>query len=55
VGQRPEWIKLCSSVEPEFKEYGSGHFAACHWVEKYNGAVPSLATGPVVVEAASAT
>jgi oligopeptide transport system ATP-binding protein len=51
VGQRPEWFPICSTQEPQFKEYGSGHRTACHWVEKLNGQVPSLADGPVVLSA----
>ncbi|HVS46175.1 MAG TPA: dipeptide ABC transporter ATP-binding protein [Verrucomicrobiae bacterium] len=41
----------CIVEEPEFKDYGGGHYAACHWVEEHNGQAPSLASGPVVVSA----
>jgi oligopeptide transport system ATP-binding protein len=41
----------CTVEEPEFKDYGGGHYAACHWVEEHNGQAPSLASGPVVVSA----
>lgn len=26
----------CAQVEPEFKEFSDGHFAACHYIEKLN-------------------
>jgi oligopeptide transport system ATP-binding protein len=29
----PYAVEQCSSTAPEFKEYGSGHFAACHLIE----------------------
>jgi len=29
----PKAFAKCSEVEPEFKEYGAGHFAACHLLE----------------------
>jgi oligopeptide transport system ATP-binding protein len=29
----PEAMDICSKVEPEFKDYGNGHFAACHLLE----------------------
>jgi oligopeptide/dipeptide ABC transporter ATP-binding protein len=30
----PKAFDLCPVKEPEFKEYGDGHFAACHLLEK---------------------
>jgi oligopeptide/dipeptide ABC transporter ATP-binding protein len=30
----PEAFELCPKAEPEFKEYGAGHFAACHLLDK---------------------
>ncbi|ADO77590.1 ABC transporter ATP-binding protein [Halanaerobium praevalens] len=30
----PKAFDLCSVKEPEFKEYGDGHFAACHLLEQ---------------------
>ena len=30
----PKAFDLCSVEEPEFKEYGDGHFAACHLLDK---------------------
>ena len=30
----PYAMDVCSEVEPEFKEYGEGHFAACHLLEQ---------------------
>jgi oligopeptide/dipeptide ABC transporter ATP-binding protein len=47
----PVAFDRCSVEEPAFKEYGSRHLAACHWVEEHNGQAPNLANGPVVVQA----
>ena len=33
----------CVTEVPDFKDYGGGHRAACHWVEEHNGAAPNLA------------
>ncbi len=30
----PYAMDVCSEIEPEFKEYGEGHFAACHLLEQ---------------------
>lgn len=30
----PKAMDICSKVDPVFKEYGDGHFASCHLVEK---------------------
>jgi oligopeptide transport system ATP-binding protein len=30
----PKAFAKCSELEPEFKEYGDGHFAACHLLEE---------------------
>ena len=30
----PYAMDVCSEVEPEFKDYGDGHFAACHLLEQ---------------------
>ncbi|MEC9490499.1 MAG: dipeptide ABC transporter ATP-binding protein [Halanaerobiales bacterium] len=30
----PKAFAKCSEVEPEFKEYGAGHFASCHLLEE---------------------
>jgi oligopeptide/dipeptide ABC transporter ATP-binding protein len=30
----PKAFEPCSVKEPEFKEYGDGHFAACHLLDK---------------------
>jgi len=32
----PKAMDICSKVDPVFKEYGDGHFASCHLVEKNN-------------------
>jgi peptide/nickel transport system ATP-binding protein/oligopeptide transport system ATP-binding protein len=29
----PLAFDLCSQEEPSFKDYGGGHYAACHWLE----------------------
>jgi oligopeptide transport system ATP-binding protein len=39
----------CAVEEPLFKEYGGGHFAACHYVEEHGGAAPDLTRGPAVI------
>ena len=39
----------CKVEVPEFKEHGSGHFVACHWVDEHNGAQPDLTAGPAIV------
>ncbi len=45
----PIAFERCSVEEPAFVEYGSGHFAACHWVAEHGGQAPTLANGPVVL------
>jgi len=45
----PIAFERCSVEEPAFKDYGSGHLAACHWVEEHNGQAPDLTNGPVVL------
>ena len=32
----PYATEKCSQVTPEYKEYGEGHFAACHLLEENN-------------------
>jgi oligopeptide/dipeptide ABC transporter ATP-binding protein len=44
----PIAFERCTTEEPPFTEYASGHFAACHWVEEHGGQAPNLAGGPVV-------
>ena len=46
----PIAFERCSVEEPAFKDYGSGHLAACHWVEEHNGQAPDLTNGPVVTK-----
>lgn len=41
----PLAFERCAEEVPAFKDYGGGHFAACHWVEEHNGAKPSLIAG----------
>ncbi len=45
----PVAFDRCKTEVPAFNEYGSGHFAACHWVEEHDGKAPDLTKGPVVV------
>jgi oligopeptide transport system ATP-binding protein len=45
----PVAFERCVTEDPAFKEYGNGHFAACHWVDEHGGAAPDLANGPVVL------
>ena len=47
----PVAFDRCKTEIPEFKEYGDGHFTACHWVDEHGGQAPNLADGPVVLEA----
>jgi oligopeptide transport system ATP-binding protein len=47
----PIAFEPCTTLEPPFKEYAPGHFAACHWVERHGGQAPNLAGGPVVLNA----
>jgi oligopeptide transport system ATP-binding protein len=45
----PIAFERCSVEEPAFVDYGSGHFAACHWVAEHGGQAPNLANGPIVL------
>jgi oligopeptide transport system ATP-binding protein len=45
----PVAFERCSREEPAFRDYGGGHFAACHWVEEHGGEAPDLAAGPAVI------
>jgi oligopeptide transport system ATP-binding protein len=38
----PVAFDRCKTEEPPLKDYGSGHLAACHWVEEHNGEAPNL-------------
>jgi oligopeptide transport system ATP-binding protein len=46
----PIAFERCSREEPPFRDYGGGHFAACHWVEEHDGTAPDLASGPAIVK-----
>ncbi|HXF35019.1 MAG TPA: dipeptide ABC transporter ATP-binding protein [Candidatus Acidoferrales bacterium] len=46
----PIAFERCSREEPPFRDYGGGHFAACHWVEEHGGTAPDLASGPAIVK-----
>ena len=48
----PVAFERCSAEVPAFKDYGDGHFTACHWVEEHGGQAPDLANGPVVLNQA---
>ncbi|MGA7569711.1 MAG: dipeptide ABC transporter ATP-binding protein [Candidatus Aquilonibacter sp.] len=45
----PVAFERCKVEDPAFKDYGGGHFTACHWVEEHHGAAPPLVNGPVVL------
>jgi oligopeptide transport system ATP-binding protein len=45
----PIAFERCSVEEPAFKDYGAGHFAACHWVDEHNGQAPDLVDVPIVL------
>ncbi|HTU71365.1 MAG TPA: dipeptide ABC transporter ATP-binding protein [Candidatus Baltobacteraceae bacterium] len=45
----PVAFDRCSVEDPAFTEYGSGHFAACHWVDEHRGAAPDLTHGPALI------
>ncbi|HTZ55552.1 MAG TPA: dipeptide ABC transporter ATP-binding protein [Candidatus Acidoferrum sp.] len=47
----PVAFERCKVEDPAFKAYGDGHFTACHWVEEHHGAAPTIANGPVVLNA----
>jgi oligopeptide transport system ATP-binding protein len=44
----PIAFERCPREEPVFRDYGGGHFAACHWVEEHGGVAPEIAPGPAV-------
>jgi len=44
----PVAYERCRIEEPAFREYGGGHFAACHLVEEQGGHAPTIAEGPIV-------
>jgi oligopeptide transport system ATP-binding protein len=45
----PVAYERCINEEPPLRDYGNGHFAACHLVEERGGQAPSIAAGPVVL------
>ena len=45
----PVAFERCKVEDQAFKDYGGGHFTACHWVEEHQGAAPPLVNGPVVL------
>ena len=47
----PVAFERCKVEDPAFKDYGNGHFTACHWVEEHNGEAPCITNGPVVLSA----
>src|SRR5579872_3898516 len=38
----PIAFERCKVEIPAFKDYGKGHFAACHWVEEHGGKAPDV-------------
>jgi oligopeptide transport system ATP-binding protein len=48
----PVAFDRCVSEVPPFKDYGNGHFAACHYVDERGGEAPDLTGGPVVLNQA---
>ncbi|HUN28375.1 MAG TPA: dipeptide ABC transporter ATP-binding protein [Alphaproteobacteria bacterium] len=45
----PVAFERCKVEDPAFKDYGGGHFAACHWVEENKGEAPCITSGPAVL------
>ncbi len=45
----PVAFERCKVEVPAFNDYGSGHFAACHWVEEHGGRAPDITKGPAVI------
>ncbi len=39
----PKATDLCAELEPPLADYGTGHIAACHYVDRPTPAEPSLA------------
>ncbi|HEY5341490.1 MAG TPA: ABC transporter ATP-binding protein, partial [Candidatus Aquilonibacter sp.] len=48
----PVAFERCTAENPAFKDYGNGHFTACHWVDEHGGAAPDLINGPAVLNQA---
>ncbi len=48
----PVAFERCTIEDPAFKEYGKGHFTACHYVDEHGGAAPDLTNGPAVLNQA---
>jgi oligopeptide transport system ATP-binding protein len=40
----PVAFDRCKVDVPAFRDYGNGHFAACHWVEEHGGKAPDVAS-----------
>ena len=38
----PIAFERCKTEIPAFRDYGDGHFAACHWVEEHGGQAPDV-------------
>jgi len=45
----PIAFERCKVEIPAFKDYGGGHFAACHWVEEHGGRQPVIEQAPAAV------
>jgi len=48
----PVAFERCKVEDPAFRDYGGGHFAACHWVEEHAGSAPCLVNGPAILNQA---
>ena len=48
----PVAFERCKVEDPPFRDYGGGHFAACHWVEEHQGTAPNLVNGPAILNQA---
>ncbi|BDE05871.1 ABC transporter ATP-binding protein [Vulcanimicrobium alpinum] len=46
----PVAFDRCTTEIPAFKEYETGHRAACHWVEQHGGKAPDITAGPAVLK-----
>jgi oligopeptide transport system ATP-binding protein len=45
----PVAFDRCKIEVPPLKDYGGGHFAACHWVEEHGGKAPDVASSAEAV------
>lgn len=45
----PVAFERCKTEVPAFKDYGGGHFTACHWVEEHGGKAPDVASSAAAI------